>query len=222
VFDPAGLDPAALTARPTRLSLSGLDPEPASAAVSAVLGGCYRIRLREETDRLPWLLVDEAHAFVDSVADPALRRVLTRGRAPGTSLVLATQRPSALPEVAASQADLLIAHRLTGRADREALELARPAVARLEAEREPAKPGEAVVFDDAGGSVHAVRIRERETPHGGSAPRVSERFSPQVDHPSAPDGGDPGATASGNPASREPSAGREPTATGTGGESDGT
>ncbi|MFC6941025.1 ATP-binding protein [Salinirubellus sp. GCM10025818] len=221
VFDPAGLDPAALTTRPTRISLSGLDPEPASAVVSAVLGGCYRARLREATDRLPWLLVDEAHAFVGSVAEPALRRVLTRGRAPGTSLVLATQRPSALPEVAASQADLLIAHRLTGRADREALERARPAVARIGAERRPEEPGEAVVFDDTGESVHAVRVRERETPHGGSAPRVSERFSPRVGRPSAPDDGETDTAASDDPGTRRSTTPGEPTATGTGGESDG-
>ena len=181
VFGPAGLDPSALAARPTRLSLSGLDPEPASAVVRAVLVGCHRASLDGTLDRLPWLLLDEAHAFVGGVAEPALRRVLTRGRAPGTSLVLATQRPSALPEVAASQADLVLAHRLSGRADGEALERARPAAARVEADRRPTAPGEALVFDDAGESVHTVRVRERETPHGGATPRVSER--------SAPDGG---------------------------------
>ena len=178
VFAEVGADPVELAAGPTRLSLSGLDPGPANAVVRAVLAGCHRARLRGDLDRLPWLLVDEAHSFVGGVAEPAVRRVLTRGRAPGVSLVLATQRPSALPEVAASQADLVVAHRLSGRADREALERARPAAARVEAERRPTAPGEALLFDDASESVHAVRVRERETPHGGSAPRASERSDP--------------------------------------------
>jgi hypothetical protein len=178
VFDASGLDPTELAAGPTRLSLSELDPAPANAVVRAVLSGCHRARLRGDLDRLPWLLVDEAHAFVGGVAEPAVRRVLTRGRAPGTSLVLATQRPSALPEVAASQADLVVAHRLSGRTDREALERARPAAARVEAERRPTAPGEALLFDDAGESVHAVRVRERETPHGGAAPRASGNPDP--------------------------------------------
>lgn len=175
VFDGSGVDPAELAARPTRIPLSGLDPAPANAVVRAVLGGCHRARVDREIDRLPWILLDEAHAFVDGLAEPAVRRVLTRGRAPGTSLLLATQRPSALPDVAASQADLVLAHRLSGRADREALERARPATARVEADRRPTVPGEALLFDGARESVHAVRVRERATPHGGSAPRASER-----------------------------------------------
>jgi len=140
----------------------------------------HRAALDGALERLPWLLLDEAHAFVGGIAEPALRRVLTRGRAPGTSLLIATQRPSALPEVAASQADLLVAHRLTGRADREALERARPAAAETERGRRPSEPGEALVFDDATRSVHAVRVRERETPHGGATPRISERADPNT------------------------------------------
>ena len=233
VFDPAGLDPSDLVTRPARLSLSGLGPAPANAVVRAVLVGCYRARLHGEIDRFPWLLLDEAHAFVGGVAEPALRRVLTRGRAPGTSLVLATQRPSALPEVAASQADLVVAHRLTGRADRESLERARPAAARIEPGRRPTEPGDAVVFDDASESVHAVRIRERETPHSGVTPRVSERFGIGGDTAaSAPDAGSdstadtpserPGSPGrAGRDQDRQQERGGESTATGTGGESGG-
>jgi hypothetical protein len=174
VFGGSGIDPVELTARPVRLPLAGLGTTPASAVVRAVLAGCHRARLRGHLDRLPWILLDEAHAFVDGIAESALQRVLTRGRVPGTSLVLATQRPSALPDVVASQADLVVAHRLTGRADREALSMARPAATEVEGDRRPTAPGEALVFDDADGSVHAVRVRERETPHGGASPRVSD------------------------------------------------
>ena len=213
VFDSSGLDPAGLAGRPTRVTLSGLDPAPASAVVRAVLAGCHRARLSGGFDGLPWLLLDEAHAFVGGIAEPALRRVLTRGRAPGTSLVLATQRPSALPGVAASQADLVLAHRLTGRADREALERARPTAARVEPDRRPTAPGEALVFDDTDGSVHAVEVRERETPHGGAAPRASESSTAGRDRAA-------GSGERDRPAATDAGRG-EPTATGTGGETDG-
>jgi len=168
--DPPGLLDGAVTV----LDCAGLAPAPASAVVRAAAARCYRARVDGDCERLPWLLVDEAHAFLDGVADPALRRLLTRGRGPGVSLVLVTQRPAALPDVAVSQADLLLAHRLTGRADREALRRARPAYAREGlVERLPAAPGEALVVDDATETVHEIRVRERETPHGGESPRIA-------------------------------------------------
>jgi DNA helicase HerA-like ATPase len=127
---------------------------------------------------LPWLLLDEAHVAFEGVAAAALRRLVTRGRGPGVSLVAATQRPSALPAVAVSQADILIVHRLTGRADREALADARPAsVGGALDERMPSDVGEALVIDDATESVHVVDVRERRTPHDGRSPRASDRAS---------------------------------------------
>lgn len=80
-------------------------------------------------------------------------------RGPGVSLVAATQRPGALPATAISQADLLVVHRLTGRADREAL-----------------------VIDDATETVNTVTVRERLTPHDGASPRASARvLGPSTD-----------------------------------------
>jgi hypothetical protein len=160
----------------TVLDLSGFDPEPANAVVRAVASGLYDHCVRGESSRLPWLLVDEAHAFFDGVSSPALETILTRGRQPGVSLVGATQRPSALPSVAISQADFLLAHRLTSRADLDALAEARPTyLASSFEDRLPDAPGEVLLVDDATESVHAVRVRERQTPHGGSTPRVTDR-----------------------------------------------
>lgn len=167
---------AAGTSAGTVLDLSKFDPEPANAILRAVAGGLYDHCVREEPAQLPWLLVDEAHAFFDGVAAPALRTALTRGRQPGLSFVAATQRPSALPPVAISQADLLLAHRLTSRADLKALAEARPTYLSSSFEqRLPDEPGEALLVDDATESVHAVRIRERETSHGGSSPRAADQ-----------------------------------------------
>ena len=174
VFDPSGLDATALCSRPTVLDLSELDRPPANAVLAAVSDLLYEARTTDAVETLPWLLVDEAHAFVDGVAGPPLERLLTRGRQPGIGVVLATQRPSALPAVATSQSDLLVAHRLTDRADREALAAARPGyVDGTLVERMPTEPGEALVVDDATESLHHVRVRERTTTHGGGSPRAS-------------------------------------------------
>ena len=40
-------------------------------------------------------------------------------------------------------------------------------------DRMPTEPGDVAVIDDATETVHAARIRERETPHGGDSPRAS-------------------------------------------------
>lgn len=172
------------------LDLSGYGHEPQikSAVVASLARALYDVRVaarRLETDRrekpLVWLLIDEAHMFMDAGADTRAGRVLTnewlrQGRQPGLSLVLATQRPSALGKEVLSQADLVICHRLTLRDDLEALESARPtyvkesipeAMARLGTGR-----GAAVVIDDATESYHVIKIRPRDSEHGGGEPAV--------------------------------------------------
>ncbi|MFB6297878.1 MAG: ATP-binding protein [Salinirussus sp.] len=158
------------------VDLAGLDRAAMDAVCAGLAGRLYRRCLADRGVALPWLLVDEAHPFFDGIAGRSLRRLLTRGRQPGVSVVAATQRPSALPDVARSQADIVVIHRTTGRADREALAAARPSYA-VESlgERMPSAPGEALILDDATETVHTVRIRERETPHGGDSPRASRR-----------------------------------------------
>lgn len=173
VFGDEATRPTLLDGRATVLDCSGYDRVPANVVVRAVAERLYAARLRGD-GRLPWLLVDEAHVFFEGVAAPGLRTLLTRGRGPGVSLVVATQRPSAVPEVVPSQADLVLAHRLTSRPDREAVERARPAYATDSiADRAPAEPGEATLVDDATETVRAVRVRERDTPHDGGSPRAS-------------------------------------------------
>ncbi|EMA62387.1 ATP-binding protein [Halorubrum kocurii] len=160
---------------PTVLDLAGIPDAAAAAVVRAVARGLYDARIDGEIDRLPWLLVDEAHAFFDGVADPALRTLLTRGRAPGVSLVCATQRPGALPSVAVSQSDLLVSHRLTAERDLDRLAEAEATYLPGDlASRLPSETGEALVVDDATETAHTVRVRERHTPHGGGSPRASE------------------------------------------------
>ncbi|MFC7097865.1 ATP-binding protein [Halobaculum marinum] len=175
VFDPAGLTPADLTGGDvTVLDCSGLSPTALDAVSAAVARSLYEARVAEDVSRLPWLFVDEAHAVFDGVAGGALETLLTRGRAPGVSLVCATQRPAALPAVAVSQADLLLAHRLRGRADVEALRDARPKpLADDLRSRLPTGVGEALVVDDATETATTVAVRERWTTDGGASARAS-------------------------------------------------
>ena len=176
VFDADAPPVASLAAdgNPAVLDLAGVPDAAAGAVVRAVARGLYDARIAGDLRRLPWLLVDEAHAFFDGVAEPALRTLLTRGRAPGVSLVCATQRPAALPSVAVSQSDLLVSHRLTAArdvdrlAEAEATYLAGDLAARL-----PEGVGEALVVDDATETAHTVRIRTRRTAHEGESPRAS-------------------------------------------------
>ncbi len=168
------------------LDLSGYGHDPAvrSCAVASLGRSLYDIRLRarrkENGSRespLIWLMIDEAHMFMGGNAGRVLvDEWLRQGRQPGLSLVLATQRPSALGYDVLSQADVLIAHRLTLRDDIEALEKARPvyvkepireAMARLGTTK-----GAAIVLDDATESYHIVKVRPRVSAHGGGEPVV--------------------------------------------------
>ncbi|MFC7229493.1 DUF87 domain-containing protein [Salinirubellus salinus] len=174
VFAPDAPPAEAFLERATVCALAGLSAAPANAVVRVLATACYRARLDGRLDTLPWLLLDEAHVFLDGLARPALERLLTRGRAPGVSLVLATQRPTALPAVARSQTDLVVAHRLTAAVDRETVREVRPAGGEALDGRWPTERGTALVFDDAAERVVSVRVRERRTPGGGASPRASE------------------------------------------------
>lgn len=176
IFDPDGLDAGTLSSTDISvLDLSGLGNAPMNAIVRAVGEALYTARVRDSIDRLPWLLVDEAHTFLEGIAAEALDRLLTRGRAPGVSLVLATQRPRAVTETGLSQSDILIAHRLTAHADIAALREAQPTyLTGCLDDQLPSEPGEVLIVDDATETVHTARVRERYTPHDGSSPRASQ------------------------------------------------
>ena len=178
IFDTDGLSATALGGPEVSvLDVSGLDSAPMNAVVRGVGEALYRARVNEDIQRLPWYMIDEAHTFFQGVGKAALERILTRGRAPGVSLVLATQRPSAISEVGISQSDIIVSHRLTSEDDLEALESAQPTYMKSSlSERLPTNTGEVIVIDDATETVHAANIRQRETPHGGDSPSARDVF----------------------------------------------
>ena len=172
------------------IDLSGYGHEPCikSSIVASLARSLYDIRVearRNEACRrespLIWMFIDEAHMFMDATASSRAGAVLAnewlrQGRQPGLSLVLATQRPSALGRDVLSQADVIICHRLTLRDDVQALEEARPSYVRETVpeamDRLGAIRGAAVVIDDTTESYHVIKVRPRSSEHGGGEPVV--------------------------------------------------
>jgi len=168
-FAPDAPTPRDLLADGAVLDGTGLATPALQAVVAAVAAGLYQGALAE-AGALPWLLVDEAHACATGAAAAAIDTLYTRGRAPGASVVLATQRPSALPETAISQSDLVVAHRLTSQRDVDALSETQPTyLSGTVREKLPSRTGDALVVDDATETVCTVRVRERRTEHEGGS-----------------------------------------------------
>lgn len=176
-FDASGLDDSDLCSDElTVLDCSHLPDSARVAVVAAVARLVYAHATTDAISTLPWLLIDEAHACYAGPAREALDTLLTRGRQPGVSVALATQRPGSLPAVAISQTDLLVSHRLTLQADVDALARTQPTyLTEAIATRLPDRTGDALVVDDASESIATIRVRDRHTPDGGASPRASRR-----------------------------------------------
>jgi len=184
VFDPtAGAASDHLHDAPLVLDCTDTPAPAANAVCHATATDLYHARTTEPatTPTLPWLLLDEAHVFLDGTARPALERLLTRGRTPGISLVTATQRPGALPPVVHSQTDLTVAHRLTNGHDRDAIATANPTHdVRTDL---PTRTGDALIIDDATDTTHHAHVRDRHTPHDGTTPRATDPSNTHLTHP---------------------------------------
>ncbi|MBI2573461.1 ATP-binding protein [Candidatus Woesearchaeota archaeon] len=129
-------------------------------------------------DPLVWVALDEAHELLPhdgkTAASEALITILREGRQPGISLILATQQPAKIHTDVLTQADTVIAHRLTAKIDVDALGQIMQSYMRtgLDAELNilPHVKGAAVIFDDANERLFPVQMRPRFTWHGGGSP----------------------------------------------------
>jgi uncharacterized protein len=127
---------------------------------------------------LVWLVIDEAHEFLPregrTAASEALITILREGRQPGISLILATQQPGKIHTDVMTQADTVIAHRITAKIDTEALGMLMQSYMRtgldVELDNLPRVKGAALIFDDTNEKLYQVRIRPRMSWHGGSSP----------------------------------------------------
>jgi hypothetical protein len=127
---------------------------------------------------LVWVLIDEAHNFIPNtgktLASEPLIRILREGRQPGLTLILATQQPGAIAIDALTQSDIVISHRLTAKADIDALshvmQTYLPQALQQYIRELPATKGSAVILDDKLERIYPAQIRPRTSWHGGADP----------------------------------------------------
>lgn len=141
-------------------------------------------QLRSEYHPPSWILIDEAHVMCPQVgktsAKPALIKVARRGRDKGLSLVLATQRPSAIDKTLISQKDILIIHQLGIEADRKTAKAQVGTTIPKNVYRgntllkdsfeeiiTDVDTGEAFVADDEASRCFLMKVRPRLSAHGG-------------------------------------------------------
>jgi len=132
---------------------------------------------------LVWLAVDEAQLFVPQGKKTLSKEVLIeewmrQGRQPGLSLIMATQRPSAVEPEVLSHSDIIICHRLTAQEDVDALSRIRPTYMHGDISESIKKIGSekgvALLVDDTSESVHVIKVRPRVSWHGGAEPVIKE------------------------------------------------
>jgi len=156
--------------------------------VQAVRQGIDYLNLKEKREMpLVWISIDEAHEFLPlngkTPATDALVQLLREGRQPGISMLLATQQPGQIHHDVLTQADIVIAHRVTARPDIEALNYIMQtyhlADIKTYLDNLPRLSGSALVLDDNSERISPMRVRPRYTWHGGEAPtaiRVEKRL----------------------------------------------
>ena len=121
-----------------------------------------------------WLVIDEAHNFCgteESVSLVPLLTIAKQGREPGVSLVVITQMPNKIHQDILSQCDLVISHRLTSRADIEALHAVMQTYMQEELWKYinliPRWVGAAIILDDNLEKIFLVQVRPRLSWHAG-------------------------------------------------------
>jgi hypothetical protein len=147
----------------------------------ALMGG-------ETSKKVPmtWITIDECHEYLpvkgETAATNDLLTLLRQGRQPGISLVLITQRPNKIHEDAVSQADLIIAHRLTAKPDVESLSAVMQTYLlsdiRKLMQMLPKNKGAALILDDNSERVFNIQVRPRQSWHAGESPvAIKEKSS---------------------------------------------
>lgn len=142
------------------LDFSGVPFEATDLAVGVVLQLLFELAVRSTTTGIgrprPVLVVlEEAHRYLGEgpsvrLARESANRIAKEGRKYGVGLMLATQRPSELPDTALSQVGSVIALRLTNARDQGAVKAALPdAVSGLADVLPSLRTGEAIVSGEA-------------------------------------------------------------------------
>ena len=138
---------------------------------------------KKEKKPITWVFVDEAHEFLpktgETTATKALLTLLREGRQPGISLVLASQQPGQIHTDVITQADSVLAHRITAKIDIEALGELMQSYMRETLDKAindlPRVKGAALIFDDINERIYSIQVRPRITWHGGESPTTMQK-----------------------------------------------
>lgn len=142
--------------------------------------------IKEKGMPMVWMAIDEAQLFLPSDRHTLSKYVyigqwMRQGRQPGLSLLMATQRPSALESEVLSHSDIILCHRLTAQEDIDALSKIRPTYMHGTIKESIKKVGDergvALIVDDTSESSHIIKVRPRLSWHGGDEARVIEKDS---------------------------------------------
>jgi DNA helicase HerA-like ATPase len=137
--------------------------------------------IEEQGIPLVWLAVDEAQVFLPGEKKTLSKEVLIdewmrQGRQPGLSLIMATQRPSAVEPEVLSHSDIILCHRLTAQEDIDMLSRIRPTFMQGDISDSIKKigteKGVALLIDDTSETIHVIRVRPRVSWHGGAEPVI--------------------------------------------------
>lgn len=128
-----------------------------------------------------WIFIDEAHNFLPesgiTAATEPLLKIVKEGRQPGITLVFATQRPEKLHPDALAQCDMIISHRLTSKADIDALRNIMQTYMLYDIAKYlnelPKRSGVALILDDNSERLYTIYVRPRQSWHAGSSPLAS-------------------------------------------------
>lgn len=133
-----------------------------------------------EAEAVPyaWIMMDEAHNFVPADATTAatdpLLMIVSQGRQPGISTVFITQTPNRLHPTVIAQSDLVVSHRLTSKADIDALRSVMQTYMLYDIEKYinelPRLTGVALILDDNSERLYSIRVRPRQSWHAGGSP----------------------------------------------------
>jgi hypothetical protein len=127
-----------------------------------------------------WLVIDEAHNFAPSdqetVSSAPILTIAKQGREPGVSMIVITQMPNKIHQDVLSQTDLVISHRLTSKADIDALHAVMQTYLLEDMwkyiNQLPRWPGAAIILDDNLEKIFSVNIRPRISWHAGGTAAV--------------------------------------------------
>lgn len=140
--------------------------------------------IEEKGMPMVWMVIDEAQLFMPHDKktigkDVFINEWMRQGRQPGLSLLMATQRPSALDPEVCSHSDIIICHRLTAQEDIDSLSKIRPSFMHGDMQGAIKKVGDekgvALIVDDVSESAHVIKIRPRQSWHGGTDSLVVEK-----------------------------------------------